>query len=166
MSPAIFRVKKNKEIMAVAELADEIWRQHFTSIIGEDQVNYMLDKFQSPGAISGQVESGAEYYLVTVGVQPVAYLCLIPEPADGKMMLSKIYVKQEARGTGVGNLILKFAEAECNNHDINTLWLTVNRFNNDTVKWYRQKGFNVVDEVKKDIGGGFYMDDFIMEKQV
>ena len=29
---------------------------------------------------------------------------------------------------------------------------------------YERRGFNTIDEVKKDIGGGFYMDDYIMEK--
>ena len=34
------------EIQAIATLANEIWHQHFIPIIGEAQVEYMVEKFQ------------------------------------------------------------------------------------------------------------------------
>ena len=126
----------------------------------------MLDKFQSSTAIASQLQSGAEYYLVSAGDQCTGYMGLIPDPENHKMMISTLYVRREARGTGLGALLLDFANRECETRGIATLWLTVNRFNHAPVDWYRRKGFTIVDEVKKDIGGGFYMDDFIMEKKL
>ena len=43
------------QIKAIVEMAKEIWTEHYTPIIGKDQVDYMLDKFQSNDAISGQI---------------------------------------------------------------------------------------------------------------
>jgi GNAT superfamily N-acetyltransferase len=79
-------------------------------------------------------------------------------------MISKLYVTKDQRGGGVGSGLLRFTESEGQTRHLTTLWLTVNRFNDGPIQWYLRKGFNKVDEVKKDIGGGFYMDDFIMEK--
>ena len=31
---------------------------------------------------------------------------------------------------------------------------------------YKHRGFIIVDKVKKDIGGGFFMDDYLMEKSI
>ena len=42
----ITSVKGKKQIAELAWLADIIWHEHFTPIIGEAQVAYMLDKFQ------------------------------------------------------------------------------------------------------------------------
>ena len=38
------RVERPEQIAAVAELAEEIWTQHYTPIIGPAQVLYMLEK--------------------------------------------------------------------------------------------------------------------------
>ena len=34
----------DEDLKRIAGLAEEIWHQHFTPIIGEDQVNYMVEK--------------------------------------------------------------------------------------------------------------------------
>ena len=162
----IRKVIGDDDIAAVAELADEIWHEHFVSIIGEPQVDYMLEKFQSPSAIAAQLESGYEYYIASADGQSAGYTGLIPDPANRRMMISKLYVRLDARGTGLGSGLLEFAGEECRKRGIDTIWLTVNRFNHQPVDWYRRKGFSVVDEVKKDIGAGFFMDDFIMEKKL
>jgi GNAT superfamily N-acetyltransferase len=81
-------------------------------------------------------------------------------------MLSKLYVRKSVRGKGVGKLILDFVERKCSSEGLDTLWLTVNRYNHGPISWYQQCGFVTVDEVKKDIGGGYFMDDYIMEKNI
>ena len=82
------------------------------------------------------------------------------------MMISKIYTVQSARGNGIGKKMLDFIEAKCASSNIRTLWLTVNKQNQHPISWYKHRGFKVVDSVKTDIGGGFFMDDYIMEKSV
>jgi ribosomal protein S18 acetylase RimI-like enzyme len=42
--------------------------------------------------------------------------------------------------------------------------LGVNKSNEKALRAYRRNGYAVREAVKKDIGGGFFMDDFIMEK--
>ena len=49
---------------------------------------------------------------------------------------------------------------------LSSLWLTVNRYNTHTISWYKYHGFEIIDEVKKDIGEGFFMDDYIIEKSI
>jgi len=91
---------------------------------------------------------------------------LVPDVANNKMMISKIYLRDSARGMGIGSKLLNFIENECSKRTLNKLWLTVNHFNAGPIEWYKQKGFEIIDEVKKDIGGSFFMDDYIMEKQL
>ena len=44
------------------------------------------------------------------------------------------------------------------------LYLTVNKHNELGIRAYRAKGFETIDAVETDIGEGFVMDDYIMEK--
>ena len=79
MTIQITSVNNNTDIFIVANLANEIWHQHFTSIIGIEQVSYMLEKFQSVQAITDQIESGWLYFLAKLGDEYVGYTGLVPK---------------------------------------------------------------------------------------
>lgn len=164
MSVEIVEVSTNKDIEHVVKLAREIWTQHFTPIIGKAQVEYMLTNFQSPDTIKSQIINGSKYYLAKVENEYVGYAGVISDLTKNKMMLSKIYIKSSLRGKGVGQSLLDYIENKCILEGSSSLWLTVNRFNDNTISWYEHRGFMITDKVKKDIGGGFFMDDYIMEK--
>ena len=166
MNLEITYVKSKADIKIVVRLANEIWREHFTPIIGIDQVEYMLEKYQNLQAINSQIDSGWIYYMFKFNDEFVAYTALVAEPNNKKLMLSKVYVKKETRGKGIGAFILNFIESKYKNYGYKLLWLTVNRFNKDTIKWYIHHEFVATDKVKKDIGGGYFMDDYIMEKKI
>ncbi|MBF0265104.1 MAG: GNAT family N-acetyltransferase [Gammaproteobacteria bacterium] len=154
------------DINTVANLAHEIWNQHFVPIIGQAQVDYMLEKFQSVDAISEQINDGYEYYIINNLSENVGYLGLVSNLDHSRMMISKIYIKLDSRGAGVGSATLNYVEQLSRERQINTVWLTVNRYNQYTIDWYIRNGFVITDEVKKDIGNGFYMDDYIMEFKI
>lgn len=162
----IVAVHNNAAIATTAALAETIWRQHFTPIIGLSQVEYMLEKFQSVTAIQQQLQSGWQYFLAVLDAQAIGYAGLVADRAAGRLMLSKLYVKQSARGRGVGRQLLQFIEQKCRSEGFKTLWLTVNRHNSGPIAFYQQAGFVTVDEVVKDIGAGYVMDDFVMEKTI
>jgi diamine N-acetyltransferase len=64
----IIKVTMEDQITIVETLAGEIWTEHYTPIIGKEQVRYMLDKFQSKDAISGQIrDEGFQYFLIEEG---------------------------------------------------------------------------------------------------
>ena len=157
------RVERPDQIAAVAALARETWTQHYVPIIGAAQVEYMLAKFQSTEAIARQIAAeGYEYYLAP----GAGYLALVPDPAKKSLLLSKIYVKAAARGTGLGRALAEFAERRCSELGCNELWLTVNRNNLGSIAFYERMGFRKTQTLVTDIGGGFVMDDWRMAKAV
>lgn len=162
---SIFPVKTQQQIEAVAALARQIWYQHFTPIIGEAQVAYMLEQFQSAEAIYQQTTfENVLYFAAKKDQQMMGYMAIIVDPAQNRIMLSKLYVSETLRGMGIGKALLRHAEQIGRQTGKTHLWLTVNRNNHHTISWYQRQGFAIIDEQKKDIGNGFVMDDFIMEK--
>lgn len=161
MSFQLLQVKTADHIIEVETLAETIWSEHFTAIMGEEQVAYMLHKFQSAHAIEAQLKAGTQYYLAEFEGQFVGYMVLMPEVS--KTVLSKIYTLATVRGQGIGKGMLAFIDKHCRENDIIELCLTVNKLNSKSVAWYQRQGFIIVDELKADIGEGYFIDYFIMK---
>lgn len=157
-------VETPEQISQLCGLASEIWHQHFTPIIGEAQVEYMLDKFQSPNAIAEQLKNGYRYWRLFLGGEAVGYTGVHPE--EEKLFLSKLYLKKDQRGNGFASQAIDFLSDFARQNGENAIWLTCNRHNDNTIAVYRHLGFETIREEKNDIGNGFFMDDFIMEKKL
>jgi ribosomal protein S18 acetylase RimI-like enzyme len=69
-------------------------------------------------------------------------------------------------GRGFGSLLLRHCEREARKRGMRRLVLTVNKQNSKAIKAYQRNGMRIADSVVTDIGGGYVMDDFVMEKEL
>lgn len=152
-----------EQIKEIAALADEIWHEHYDAIIGWEQVDYMVDKFQSEKAMKEQMEQNGYLYFKLVGLAGTTGYFAI-QPDSGSLFLSKIYIQKKFRGRGYARKALTFIEDYCRREGLKKIWLTVNRNNLDSIKVYESLGFYKTAEKVADIGAGYVMDDYIMEK--
>lgn len=153
-------------VREVACLAREIWNEHYPPIIGQAQVDYMLQKFQSEAAITAEMASGARYFLMLYQGGPAGYFAFRPELEERRMFLSKLYVRRKLRRRGLARHALKFVEEECRRLGLNRIYLSVNKYNEPAIAAYQRLGFDKAGARVVDIGGGFVMDDWIMEKRL
>ena len=163
MNIQISTVQTDEEIGALAELAIGIWNEHYIGIITKEQVDYMIKEFQSTEAVQRQIHSeGYEYFNVIKSGIPIGYIGVKEE--EGTLFLSKLYLLKQFRGMGYASEVIVFLEEFCRSRGLSSIWLTVNRENEHTIAIYEKKGFKKVRTEVKEIGNGFVMDDFIMEK--
>lgn len=155
------KVKNDTQIKEIARLAEIIWHEHFTPIIGEGQVNYMVDKFQSYSALTEQLKNGYEYYQIYFTGEFCGYCVIHPE--ENRLFLSKLYLKKEVRGKHLATQAFQFLKNICRERGLCAIWLTCNKHNDGSLAVYRHLGFQTIDEQEADIGGGYIMDDYIME---
>ena len=148
----------------VATLADSIWRDHYSPIIGIAQVEYMLNRFQSAEAIEAQCQAGYVYCLVQQDAVAVGYFAVQQQAED--LFLSKFYVVASERGQGYGRQMLAEIEQIARGRGCDRITLTVNKHNTTTLQIYQRLGFTVTDAIVTDIGGGFVMDDFLLVKKL
>lgn len=161
----IQRVSSSEQINTVVTLARDIWHEHFPSVITVAQIDYMLDTFLSAPVIQAQIQENYEYGLLLEGAAAQGFFAIEPQ-ADHRLFLSKLYVRNQARGRGVASEAMAYMENICQAQHLTSLWLTVNRRNDLAVSVYRHMGFEIVDTQVKDIGQGYVMDDYIMEKRL
>lgn len=160
-----FKEAKNRsDLDPIETMAKIIWHEHYTPIIGKEQVLYMLDKFQSTNSMFKQVEQGYRYFSIYENKKMLGYLSF--EKRVETLFLSKIYLKKEFRGKGRGKEALNFVMQKAGELGCQKVSLTVNRFNLDSIKAYEKAGFINIGETVQDIGEGFIMDDYLMEKMI
>ena len=157
-------VKTIEQLKQIEALAEIIWREHYTPIIGIEQVDYMLEKFQSVETMQSQIDEGYSYYLVHKNNTPVGYFSI--QKRDDAMFLSKLYVLKFNRGQGIGKASMDYITQQAKATACSKITLTVNRNNENTINAYGALGFENVGELVADIGNGFVMDDYLLEKQI
>ena len=168
MIMAQFKVRKaetDARIREIADLAKVIWNEHFTPIIGKEQVDYMVEKFQSYPALKGQISEGYEYYQIFYRGEFCGYIGIHPGE-DKRLFLSKLYIKKESRGQHLATKAFGFLKDLCRERGYSAIWLTCNKHNDNSLGVYRHLGFETIDTQEADIGGGFIMDDYIMEYKI
>ncbi|MBE1444438.1 GNAT family N-acetyltransferase [Paenibacillus sp. OAS669] len=165
MEPVFTQVKTKEEVTDLARLAAEIWNEYFITIISREQIDYMVQKFQSYPALTDQLKhQGYEYYFMKLNGSNIGYMGVKQE--EGKLFLSKLYILKEHRGRGFASRAMEFLVELCRKRGLSAIWLTVNRYNDATIAVYEKKGFKKLRTQVADIGNGFVMDDYIMEKEI
>ena len=159
----IKKIEEN-EISILSPLATAILREHFDPIIGKEQNDYMLEKYQSISAVKEQFHKGYLYYWVKYENKNVGFIAFYP--IENKLYLSKFYLLKEYRGKKISRKMFEFIVKYAENQKLKSIYLNVNRNNEIPIKVYEHLGFVKIREEKNDIGNGFYMDDFVLEYEI
>ena len=164
MSPDLsLRAATEDDIPLLRSLAERIWRACFPAFISPAQIEYMLDRMYAPEVLRSELRGGVTWEISLVGDRPVGYLSCAAEADPGALKLGKAYLLPEFQGRGFGRRLIERAREIARKSGAGILRLQVNRGNAPAVRAYGRAGFTVVRSVVSDIGGGFVMDDHIME---
>lgn len=150
---------KAENIYELAALASKIWHEYWPIILTPEQIDYMVERFQSERAISEQIENeNYTYYFIRENNENVGYFGFANQ--KDCVFLSKLYIYGTHRRKGLGKQAFEKIKELADGKKIR---LTVNKYNENTINAYKKWGFKIVDSVVTDIGDGFVMDDYIME---
>jgi len=153
------------QIAIVCKLATIIWRDCFPRIIGPRQVESMLEAWQSPSAVTSQIESGTGYILVKWQAEAVGYCAWTNQP-DKTTKLSKFYLCPQQQGKGFASAMMQHIETAARQAGATKIWLQVNRHNYRAIHFYHKAGFSIVRDQFQQVVPGCCIDDHIMEKHL
>jgi ribosomal protein S18 acetylase RimI-like enzyme len=156
-----------EQFAAVAELAARIWHSHYAGIISPAQIDYMLGgRFCAANLEQYLGSATAGLWVLWHAGQPVGYCSYATTESPAQLKLEQLYLLAEFRGQGMGRSMLDHVETIARQRGCSTLVLAVNKANAGSIALYRKRGFSVRDEVRLEIGAGFVMDDYVMEKSL
>jgi diamine N-acetyltransferase len=157
------KLATQSDIPTIHKLAHSIWPSAYGSILSAEQLAYMLELIYSEQALQQQF-SVQTFVLIGEGAEPLGFAAY--EQFQQKLKLHKIYVLPKTQGTGVGKQLLKHVLQQALDKHCQALYLNVNKYNKSAIAFYIKQGFTIAYEEVIDIGNGFVMDDYVMEKQV
>ena len=153
-----------ESLAVVRGIAAEIWPETFRAILPPEQIPYMMKMMYAPEVMERELASGFHFDALYVDDAPAGYVSYSKYDLPGVAKLHKVYLLSRFHGQGYGTLMLKHAFRRCRELGFAKVRLNVNKHNTRAIAAYERNGFVRVESVKIDIGGGFFMDDFIMEK--
>lgn len=157
------KIETDEQIKEVSLLAKEIWNEYSIRFISQEQIDYMLEKFQSEQAIKGQINfQKYSYYFLEEDGENFGYFAVQKQKEN--LFLSKFYIKKEFRGKGYArkafvNAIIPIAKEL----EIPKISLTVNKYNFVAIMVYERLGFDRIGAKELNIGNDYVMDDYLYE---
>lgn len=151
-------------IAQIQDIVRKTWPIAYTSILGQEQVSYMLDKFYNTASLSDQIKKGHIFFIAAKDHEAIGFASF-SKIDQNIFRLQKLYVLPHKQQTGAGKALLQKIEKEAKSIGAEKLRLNVNR-KNSAKSFYEKNGFAVIEQADIDIGNGYFMNDYIMEKQL
>ena len=149
----------------LGNLARYIWHKHYPDIISLAQIDYMLRQRYDATQIRQQLgQPGSWWKAARTDTDMIGFIHYFLDDDPHRIKLDKIYVHPDWQRLGVGAALLKQVESEARRQDRHILRLRTNKHNQTALAAYRKYGFIVVEAVVTEIGAGFVMDDYVLEK--
>lgn len=161
------RQVQHAEMKRVRQLAARIWPRVYQGIISVAQIHYMLERFYDPDVMREEIDRhGVCYALIEFDGQPSGYLSFEVLRTEKAAFIHKLYLLPECHGVGAGAIALDWVDKAAARAGLRLIKLRVNKNNATAIRAYLRRGFKFAGDEVTDIGGGFVMDDYWMEKPV
>jgi|SRR5450631_2979883 len=159
------RIASQEDLWQIHELAELIFPATYENIVSADGIAYMMELFYAPEALRSQQESGQVFLIIYFEGKAAGYASYTRLNVLGDFKLNKIYLNNRMQGKGLGRFLLFDVIRRVKSEGGRSLQLNVNRFNK-AVGFYRNLGFTKLKEELLDIGGGHFMDDYVLQIKI
>jgi diamine N-acetyltransferase len=162
----VFKIKTSttNDISLIRQLTFQVWPQTYASILTQQQIDYMLEMMYSKASLKKQMADGCQFKLIYDDAEPVGFASY-QEIKPTVWKLHKIYILFSQQGKGTGKFMIDHILKEIQQQGATALQLQVNR-NNKAKSFYEKLGFTEIEIINLDIGNGFFMNDYVMEKKL
>ena len=158
-----FTPATDADIPTLRGLADSIWHACYPGIITHAQIDYMLGRMFAAAVIQRELAAGVRWELAHLDGEPVGFLSCTHDATQQLLKLNKLYLLPAHHGRGHGRAMLDHVKTFAFELRATRILLTVNKANARALRAYERAGFRTIDAIVTEIGGGFVMDDFVME---
>ena len=160
------RIASKADLSVIQDIATAAYHDTYVSIIGLDQVDFMLRKFYNLDALYEQMDQGHVFIIATEEEEYIGFASYNKiEEAPGVFKLQKLYLLPERKGTGLGRFLVEKVIAQAREAGGDKLILNVNRYNKSR-GFYEKLGFVITEKVDIPIGEHFFMNDYVMEREI
>lgn len=154
------------KLSLVQKIAQQTWPVAFGEILSKQQLSYMMDMMYRLEVLESQLLDGHEFYIYFLNNEAIGFMGIESNYNDNSQLkIHKLYILPSFQGKKIGEQFIDFAENRAKDLKQNALTLNVNRYNK-ALYFYEKLGFKKVKSVDIEIGQGYLMEDYVMEKAI
>lgn len=163
----MIKISPTDNYKAIQDIAGKTWPVTYGAILSTEQIQYMFSMMYDLEALKNQAETKNHHFIIAeeegnfLGFASYEFDC----GKEGTTKIHKIYILPETQGSGIGKKLIYYISEKAKNQNQKFLSLNVNRFN-EAIHFYTKIGFEKVGEENINIGNGYLMEDYIMEKKI
>lgn len=152
-----------EHVLVIQDLAWRIWNAVYTTLISQEQIDYMLGTMYTPASIQEQMDAGHRFWMAYDGSRPVGFMSVSAHPViSGRARIHKLYLLPTYHGHGIGKELLSHAENWARKRNLKEIELNVNR-GNPAQHFYARNGFNIL-RLEDLRYGNFWLNDYVVLK--
>lgn len=151
----------------IREIAYATWPVTYGEILSKSQLDYMLEMMYSDATlIDNLTNKGHHFIVINENANPLGFASYEHHYLKtNTTRLHKLYLLPESQGKGMGKMLMNKIVALAKENQCDVISLNVNKFNKSHV-FYTKMGFDIVAEEDLEIGNGYLMEDYKMEKKL
>jgi len=154
-----------EDVPEIARLARETWLDAYTDIIPPAQIEFMLADRYDSARLCADINNPEKWIDLAFCAGCFAGFAACEIYAD-EYKLDKLYVHPDWQRHGVGGALIRHVLERARTLEYPVMILAVNRRNEKAIAAYTKLGFVLRETKVTDIGHGFVMDDYILEKAI
>lgn len=156
------RKATEKDVATIRAIALPTWDETYSHILPKDQIEYMLEMMYSKENLIKQIKNeGHLFFIIFIDSEAAGFVSF--EFEDEWTKLHKLYVLPKFQGRQLGKILIEEVKKHTEQRGLDKIHLNVNRYNS-ALSFYEKNGFSIIEEVDIEIGNGYLMEDYILEK--
>ena len=158
---------KLNDIVAIRHIAKATWPVTFAGILSEEQIAYMMQLTYSANAIEDDIlKKNHVFLLAKENGKAIGFTCYeLNYSEHPTTKIHKIYILPTHQGKGIGKLFFNEISTIAKKNNNNKLTLNVHR-DNRAIQFYKHIGFTIDRAEDINIGNGFLLHDYVMNKKL
>lgn len=154
-----------KQASELAKVAEKIYYDYYAGLIGEENIKYMLEEYQTANSVMEQIRTRKHnYYEIFCDGEFCGYFDIMYE--GRRIILDKIYVSKEYRKKGIARYVVAHIEKICRSVNANKIIVDILVKNEAACIAYKHLGFVKIKEGVMTLGNGFQAEYAEMEKKI
>jgi GNAT superfamily N-acetyltransferase len=161
-----FSVVAKSQLEIIQDLAKAIWPDTYGAILSKEQLEFMMEMMYSLDSLENQLKNNNVFLLVKEENEFLGFASYeLNFNNSNKTKIHKLYILPTIQGKGVGKNLIFYIQEIAKKGNNSALILNVNKYNK-AKDFYLHNQFEITDSLVVDIGNGYVMDDFVMEKKI
>lgn len=155
------------DFKTIRTIAKIVWPVTYGTILSKEQLDFMFEMMYSISSLQNQETKKHHHFIIAfeneiaLGFASYEFDC----EKTNKTKVHKIYILPNLQGKGIGKNMIEYISNEALGNKNKAVFLNVNRYNS-AKDFYKKIGFKITKEEDIEIGNGYLMEDYVMEKEI